>query len=596
MGLINLKTDLKSLRYGNDRVFGGDSGQPYITNNIPDDLSPYIGTTDYILRGGIRVVRDSVTDVERLAKMFKDVKSPNGIFFTTKQQLLSATAVRTQASGILNEGIYSPLNTLAQAGVIAFGSHLNKQGINPFAETGVNASGPGLYYSAVTPNQDPSVNRLVLLATGSSTSTTNRINGFTLTPPGGVNILTYSGGPNSDKGVGTTTIQYSSTSKTALSAAPEAVDFGPMGSPAYAYSSKLITTPYITVNPDNSILEGSPIRKGSYASPKIQDFRVRLRTDLRDNRTELQESLQSGATALSVSYSTKNVDLRTNQGQPGQRQNNNYKSYSDGVKSLTTNQSTYGVSGSVDKLGAFADPGLDFINSTPVYRSENVSTDPKLNDLVKFTIAIIDNDSPNFSTFMHFRAFLGNISDAYSAEWGSFRYLGRGENFYTYNGFTRQMSLSWTVAAQSKQELIPMYKKLNYLASSVAPNYSGQGYMRGNLAQITIGDYIVNQPGIITGLTYDMQEDSPWEIGIQADPSGNIDTTTAQMPHIIRVSGFNFIPIQQFIPSKQTLTFANSQGTPNKNDDTGFANGYGIQRFISLRGSDSYGGIVTANS
>ena len=596
MGLINLKTDLKSLRYGNDRVFGGDSGQPYITNNIPDDLSPYIGTTDYILRGGIRVVRDSVTDVERLAKMFKDVKSPNGIFFTTKQQLLSATAVRTQASGILNEGIYSPLNTLAQAGVIAFGSHLNKQGINPFAETGVNASGPGLYYSAVTPNQDPSVNRLVLLATGSSTSTTNRINGFTLTPPGGVNVLTYSGGPNSDKGVGTTTIQYSSTSKTALSAAPEAVDFGLMGSPSYAYSSKLITTPYITINDDNSILEGSPIRKGSYASPKIQDFRVRLRTDLRDNRTELQESLQSGATALSVSYSTKNVDLRTNQGEPGQRQNNNYKSYSDGVKSLITNQSVYGVSGSVDKLGAFADPGLDFINSTPVYRSENVSTDPKLNDLVKFTIAIIDNDSPNFSTFMHFRAFLGNISDAYSAEWGSFRYLGRGENFYTYNGFTRQMSLSWTVAAQSKQELIPMYKKLNYLASSVAPNYSGQGYMRGNLAQITIGDYIVNQPGIITGLTYDIQEDSPWEIGIQASPTGDIDPTTAQMPHIIRVSGFNFIPIQQFIPSKQTLTFANSQGTPNKNDDTGFVNGYGIQRFISLRGDDSYGGIVTANS
>ena len=84
MGLIDLKTDLKSLRYGNDRVYGGNSGQPYVTNNIPDDLSPYIGTTDYLLRGGIRVVRDSAADVERLAKMFKDVKSPNGIFFTTK--------------------------------------------------------------------------------------------------------------------------------------------------------------------------------------------------------------------------------------------------------------------------------------------------------------------------------------------------------------------------------------------------------------------------------------------------------------------------------------------------------------------------------
>jgi len=590
MGLIDLKTDLKSLRYGNDRVYGGNSGQPYITNNIPDDISPYIGTTDYLLRGGIRVVRDSVTDVERLAKMFKDIKSPNGIFFTTKQQLLSATAVRTQASGILNEGIYSPLNTLAQAGVIAFGTHLNKQGVNPFADTGVNAKGPGLYYSIVTPNQKPEENRLFSLAQGATTSTSKRLNGILLTPPGGVNVLSYSGGPNSDRGVGTTTIQYSSTSKTFITSAPGAIDYrGSVAeSPAYAYSSKLIATPYITVNPDNLILEGSATRKGSYASPKIQDFRVRLRTDLRDNRTELEEAMQSGAAALSVSYSTKNVDIRTNQGQPGQRQDKNYKNYSNGV-TTPGGAPIYGVSGSIESLGGFANPGLDFINSTPIYRSEEVNTDSKLNDLCKFTIAIIDNDSPNYSTFMHFRAFLGPINDAYSADWTSFRYLGRGENFYTYNGFTRQISLSWTVAAQSKQELLPMYKKLNYLASSTAPNYSPQGYMRGNLAQITVGDYIVNQPGIITGLTYDLQEDSPWEIGIGADPQGLPDNTTAQVPHIIRVSGFNFIPIQQFIPSKQTLTF-------NNDDGTGFTNGYGIQRFISLKGNDSYGPIVTTNS
>lgn len=590
MGLIDLKTDLKSLRYGNDRVYGGNSGQPYVTNNIPDDLSPYIGTTDYLLRGGIRVVRDSAADVERLAKMFKDVKSPNGIFFTTKQQLLSATAVRTQASGILNEGIYSPLNTLAQAGVIAFGTHLNKQGVNPFADTGVNAKGPGLYYSIVTPNQEPEENRLFSLAQGATTSTSKRLNGILLTPPGGVNVLSYSGGPNSDRGVGTTTIQYSSTSKTFITSAPGAIDYrGSVAeSPAYAYSSELIAIPYITVNPDNGTLEGSATRKGSYASPKIQDFRVRLRTDLRDNRTELEEAMQSGAAALSVSYSTKNVDIRTNQGEPGQRQNKNYKSYSKGVTTLS-GAPIYGVSGSIEGLGGFASPGLDFINSTPIYRSEEVNTDSKLNDLCKFTIAIIDNDSPNYSTFMHFRAFLGPISDSYSADWSAFKYLGRGENFYTYNGFGRQISLSWTVAAQSKQELLPMYKKLNYLASSTAPNYSPQGYMRGNLAQITVGDYIVNQPGIITGLTYDLQEDSPWEIGIEANPQGLPDNTTAQVPHIIRVQGFNFLPIQQFIPSKQTLTF-------NNDDGTGFTNGYGIQRFISLKGNDSYGPIITANS
>jgi hypothetical protein len=72
MGLINLKTDLKSLRYGNDRIGGADSGQPYITTAIPDRIGPYIGTTDFLLRGGINAVRDTAADVQRLTKMFND--------------------------------------------------------------------------------------------------------------------------------------------------------------------------------------------------------------------------------------------------------------------------------------------------------------------------------------------------------------------------------------------------------------------------------------------------------------------------------------------------------------------------------------------
>lgn len=608
MGLIDLKTDLKSLRYGNDRVYGGNSGQPYITNNIPDDISPYIGTTDYLLRGGIRVVRDSVTDTERLAKMFKDVKSPNGIFFTSKQQLLSQTAVRTQASGILNEGTYSPLNTLSQAGVLAFGTHLNKQGINPFADTGVNAQGPGLYYSAVTPTQQPANNRLVLLTQGLINSLPSVRNGIIYAPTGQVDLLTYSGGPNSDRGVGTTNIKYSS--KTFLSSPKRSFLFD---SNTWVYNSSLVESPFETSEVENTFDPATfdpfgpaptptpstanfilnPDKNGTLLSPSIQDFRVILRRQTRDLKQNGKTSADSGATPYSPDYNSKNIDLRTNLGQPGQRANKSYADYDKGVINLENGKSEYGTSRGVAGLGAVPSPGLDFINSTPIYRSQEVNTDPLLNDLVQFNIAIIDNDSPNYKTYMHFRALLGPINDSYSADWSSFKYLGRGENFYTYNGFTRQMSLSWTIAAQSKQELIPMYKKLNYLASSLTPNYSSQGYMRGNLAQITIGDYVVNQPGIITGLTYDLQEDSPWEIGINVD--GNLDPTTAQVPHIIRVSGFNFIPIQQFIPSKQTLTFANTSGSINTNDDYGFANGYGVQRFISLR-DDNYGSIVTANN
>jgi hypothetical protein len=118
-----------------------------------------------------------------------------------------------------------------------------------------------------------------------------------------------------------------------------------------------------------------------------------------------------------------------------------------------------------------------------------------------------------------------------------------------------------------------MYKKLNYLASTLAPNYSPNGYMRGNLVQLTIGGYLYEQPGFITGLTYEMSEDSPWEIGIGITP-GSEDGTVKELTQIIRVTGFNFTPIQNFIPRLQ----GNSFGT----DGEGFAETYGPERFIAL--------------
>ena len=159
-----------------------------------------------------------------------------------------------------------------------------------------------------------------------------------------------------------------------------------------------------------------------------------------------------------------------------------------------------------------------------------------------------------------------------TATWNNFQYIGRSENFYTYGGFTRQVSLSWTVVAQSKQELIPMYKKLNYLASSLTPYYTPKGYMTGNLVQLTVGGYIYEQVGIITSLTYDIPEDSPWEIGIS--DTGDYDPTVKELSHIIRVTGFSFTPLQDFIPSVQPVGDWNGPSRYIALDDGGGNNNY----------------------
>jgi len=566
MPLINLQTNLKSLKYGRDRFNGGDSGQPYIQTNIPDEISPYIGTTDFLLRGGFRAVQDSVVDVARLGKMFASTKSPNGVLFIAKQQLLSRTAVRTQTSGILNEGVYTPLSTLAQAGLVAFGNHLNKQGIDPFANTGAFSTNTNLYQNKVTPSQLPEDNRLVRLVGGVISGAPTKINDITLTSNSPVDIMTYGGGPGSNLGVGQTAIKYSPISKTLLTSAPKKINnlqtYSDEGQNEWTYSPELVEQ-----QPRSIIGYG-------IASPKIQDFRKVIREKLGATTSAGKAATDSGATPFSPDYNTKNIENRVHLGDPGQRAGKSYANYADGIdySSIT-----------IPKIGSF-NPGLDKITSVPIYRSEFVTDDNNLNDLVKFRIAILDNnvsDGKVFKMFMHFRAFLGPMSDSYTADWNAFKYLGRGENFYTYQGFTRQISLSWTVAAQSKQELIPMYKKLNYLASSLTPDYSPQGYMRGNLAQLTVGGYIYEQPGIITGLTYDIQEDTPWELGINTE--GTDDGTVKEMPHIIRVSGFTFIPIQDFVARKQELAFNDKKLTDRIDEnDVGFVTTYGNQRFISL--------------
>ena len=159
---------------------------------------------------------------------------------------------------------------------------------------------------------------------------------------------------------------------------------------------------------------------------------------------------------------------------------------------------------------------LDKINALPIYQSSALYYNKVKNDLVKFRIGVINNTNPNLKTYIHFRAHIDMILVIILVLIGMpQKFMGRGENFYKYQvDLTEMFHLSWTVAAQSKQELIPMYQKLNYLASVCAPDYSKTGYMRGNLITLTVGGYLYEQVGIMTGVQFGVPKESPWEIAI----------------------------------------------------------------------------------
>lgn len=654
MGLIDLKTDLKSLKYSKDRIGGGTSHQPFVQKPIPDGFNT-VGNTgglDVLTRGGSLVFEKTADDVSRLSKLLLTANTFQGPAFTIKQNVLSRQNVQTQASPKgLNQGAYLPTSTIAQAAVSATGLHFNTFGVNPIPGS---IGSLRTYTDVVTSEQPGFANRLVRFA-----------NDFVDDRKISNVLYSYPGGPGSILGVGQTKITIPGEQRTGINSVNRKENFkvrkfvpltgarnaddihlflgastqailpdsvtGIQYSPqlgtqffditfggnnpstsgggksalidltqltkdralgtknnvnqsvssAYALASNLTGSLYIPVtgSASNSGKVPEAFRRASQptvtadqdnvnnldnltafaftadklkAAPcyrvdsRLTDFRKTLRTSLKG--TTLANGKLNGALIDAPDYSTTNIEERVHLGNPA-----------NPLRDLSSYTAGTGL-GAVDK-----------INALPLYKSAKVAEDGALpvNDLVKFRIAIVGTDGQK--VFIHFRAFLDSVSDSYSADWQSHKYVGRGENFYTYGGFDRKMSLSWTVYAQSKEELIPMYQKLNYLASSLAPRYSG-GFMQGTLAELTVGGYVHDQPGIITGLTYELSEQSTWDIGI--DDAGGSDDRVKELPHMIKVSGFSFTPIHTFIPQRQQNAYSGANGKVSS---------FGQERYIGLK-------------
>ena len=197
-------------------------------------------------------------------------------------------------------------------------------------------------------------------------------------------------------------------------------------------------------------------------------------------------------------------------------------------------------------------------------------------DLITFRFDTIEIESTGQdsgaqgSTALVFRAFLTGLTDNHSADYSSFRYVGRGDNFYAYNGFTRIVSFNFKIAAQSRSEMRPLYRKLNYLVSQLYPDYQGftrrdksvlgSGFMRAPLLKVTIGDYIAGQPGFLTSMNIAVPDASPWEINYERD--NGIDGMY-QLPHVLDVA-CQFTPIHDFLPRRSWIPKSNPS---NKQQD-----------------------------
>lgn len=188
-----------------------------------------------------------------------------------------------------------------------------------------------------------------------------------------------------------------------------------------------------------------------------------------------------------------------------------------------------------DRIGQQVYKEVDTIDDT--LENQEFFTEAFGKQLIPFSIS---NITPEKSYNLFFHAFLDDYSDSYSGNWNPQQYIGRGEEFYTYNNFTRAINFSFKAASFNKDSLLVMYDKLNLLAGATAPNYSpGGNFMRGTLSRITIGDLLYRQTGFISNLSLTWNNSYQWEIndreieGVQG------------LPHVLDV-GVQFTPIHNF--------------------------------------------------
>lgn len=559
MALINLKTTLTSLKFGNDTPGGGNSGLPYVQFGIPgisatNEQDQFYkanrNSIDSIVRGGAQGSNMArAFDSDRILAFYKDNK--RGPFFIQKQMELQmknpkmeTMSVITNTPGMMNvptllenTRVYNQgVNTLAQVSVQGTGEHIIRHGLFSF--------GPRQPYYMDAVNiqnitNESSTNRLLLLTKLKMKTDQGFIQNTRQTITGLINNFRDLSNPESSiRQSGLNNLLASSADfvlakKLGISLNRNLLFNYPQG-PGSVFGGGDTIVPRTTDT--TRVITGTGMVYDQLRARANQQYKT-----VEDYRLDLNFPIDS-STSIAWDYSKDSIENRLKTGNPG----------------LTNSDLPGGKP--VDYSIPVSRDELNMLYPKIIKEGQDPYIDNK--DIIKFGFECISNDDPTTSTALLFRAFLtAGITDSNSAQLNSFKYLGRGENFYTYQGFDRSIAFSFRIAALSRQELKPLYNKLNYLISQVYPDYSPiTSVMRAPLVRLTIGDYIYRMPGFLENVNVTVDNNYPWEINLEGS------TDVQELPQVLDVSVsfkpiFDKLPRREIDPQNQIGLIGNGQSS-----------------------------------
>lgn len=157
-----------------------------------------------------------------------------------------------------------------------------------------------------------------------------------------------------------------------------------------------------------------------------------------------------------------------------------------------------------------------------------------------FTEKISENDfvplkftSVATQTAVIFRGTITGLSEQFSPSWDSSRFIGAPFNFYTYQSIERTVQFSFKVFSLSSAEHRVCWEKLGYLSSLCYPqDYTNStGAVSAPFLKFTLGDMYRNKECFIENLSYNIDDNYPWEVGLNGKASQNY-----RLPMIVEVT------------------------------------------------------------
>jgi len=156
-----------------------------------------------------------------------------------------------------------------------------------------------------------------------------------------------------------------------------------------------------------------------------------------------------------------------------------------------------------------------------------------------------------------FRGFISNLSDTFNGTWNGVSYVGRMEQFFTYAGFTRNISFQLTVPIFSEAEQPIVYNKANSLASYTAPYYQPESNLpQGNILSMSIGNYIATN-GILNSVGITVANEVPWSYSKEGE---YLEGETRLLPQVLTLN-ITFTPIHRQAPTLYTTPHTQGSST-----------------------------------